>query len=410
MHAKSDSSSPPDKLLYSYQKALDETVKHGASPRRLFRVLYPIRALVVQGRQRVSTDMEEIQWFIERAIQQADLTAPEELELFFGLDNKAIRAMLSFLEKIGHLVRVSGRLKLTKLGEESVAHHVSFQERDTQFKLYFDAFGNRPLRQEHYRIRFYENLPEQPGYWIFPPWFRQWDADSLTELIRRKDRSHYGVMDEISSISPTTEESILYMPVHVVERQVDVEETADLPVYLVFNTLPGYRDTELELSINQDLIILDWLRSTSADLLDALGKRLDMFGLGSKDYRIEQDPVWGIKVFIDPAVISRQDGKSFSGGANQRITINHIGRYLLASEWCVLLTCDDYTIRQEAGVQDCLEMLEFSYSDPSLDDVRRSISMVNRRLNLPTDISVNMLFEEANRRKMDRAASRLEEF
>jgi len=353
--------------------------------------------------------MEEIQWFIERAIQQADLTTPEELEFFFGLDNKAIRAMLSFLEKVGHVVRVSGRLKLTNLGEESVAHHVSFQERDTQFKLYFDAFGNRPLRQEHYRIRFYEILPEHPGYWIFPPWFRQWDVDSLSELINRKDRSHYGVMDEISSVSPTTEESILYMPVYIVERQVDVEETTELPVYLVFNTLPGYRDTELELSINQDLIISDWLRSTSADLLNALGKRLDMFGLGSKDYFIEQDPVWGVKVFIDPAVISRQVGKSFSGGANQRLTINHIGQYLLASEWCVLLTCDDYTIRQEAGIQDCLEMLEFSYSDPSKNDIDRTISVVNRRLNLHTNISIKILFDEANRRGMNRAVNRLEE-
>lgn len=410
MQYKSDNSLPPDKLLYSHQKALDETVALGAIPRRLFRVLYPIRVMNIHGRQRVSTDMEEIQWFIERAIHQANLTTVEDLEFFLGLDARYIWSMISFLEKIGHLITTGGKLKLSSLGEESVAHRISYQERETQFKLYFDAFGNRPLRQEHYRMRFYETPPENPGYWIFPPWFRRWDPESLTRLSQRNDRSRYGLLDEIKSISPAVEDRILYMPVYIVERAVEMDEKSDLPDYLVFNTLPGYRDIELEQSINQDPVVWDWLGVTGADLQDVLVKRLNGFGLTPEQYRIKEDPTWGVEVFLDPSTISGEDGMYSRNAASQKITFKHIGRYLLAADWCVLLTSEDHAVRFEAGIQDCLEKLEHSHSDPSMDDINRSIALINRRLTLDPGITINTLVDEANRRGMNRAINRLERF
>lgn len=408
MQDRSDNSLHPDKLLYSPQKALDETVALGAVPRRLFRVLYPVRVIEVHGRQRVSTDMEEIQWFIERAIHQADLNTVDDLEFFLGLDAKYIRVMISFLETIGHVTTTGGKLKLLPLGEESVAHRVSYQERETQFKLYFDAFGNRPLRQEHYRVKFYETPPDNPGYLIFPHLFRKWDPEALTRLNHQKDRSRYGLLDEVRSISPATEDRILYMPVYIVERAVDVDEISDLPDYLVFNTLPGYRDVELEQSINQDPIVWDWLGSVGANLEEVLAKRLGGFGLKDGQYRVQEDPIWGVEAYIEPSAISTENGMSARNAADQKITLKQIGRYLMAGDWCVLLTCEDRSIRLAAGVQDCLEKLEYSHSDPSAEDINKTIAVINRRLNLDPGITISTLMDEANHRGMYRTISRLE--
>jgi hypothetical protein len=206
------------------------------------------------------------------------------------------------------------------------------------------------------------------------------------------------------------EEGFLYMPVYIVERRMDAEETPELPSYLVFNTLPGYRDDELELSINQDLVLLDWLRTTSADFQVALDKRLDGFGLGREDYRIKPDPVWGTKVFVDSAAVSPSEGRLSRDDSDQRITINHIGRYMLAADWCFLVTCEDLTIRREAAIQDCLEMLEYSHSDPSLEEVDRSMAMTNQRLDLHPGITLPMMLAEAGQRGKNRAVDRLERF
>jgi hypothetical protein len=406
MQARSDNFLPLDKILYSHQKALDETVTRGAIPRRLFRVLYPVRAMNVQGRQRIATDMEEIQWFMERAIHQADLTSAEDLEFFFGLDEKTIRAMLSFLEKIGHVqIASGGRLALTRLGEESVAQRISYQERDTEFKLYFDAFGNRPLRREHFRAKLYDSPPMTPGFWIFPPLFRNWDAEALTRLSQDKERNRYGLWDEVSSISAAVEDQILYLPVYIVERKVRVGETAELPVYLAFTTLPGYRDDELEQTINQDPLLVDWLESNSENLQTALDRRLEGFGLQPEHYRVEEDPTWGTKVFLDPAALTKAEGMS-----DQRITIAQIGRYMLAADWCFLLICEDPAVRQEAAIQDCLELLEYSHSDPSREEIDCSIALNNRRLDLQPGLTLPLLLAEAGQRGKNRAIERLERF
>jgi hypothetical protein len=259
-----------EKLLYSYQKALDEFLALGLIPQRLFRILYPIRIVDIFGRQRFSTNMEESQWFVERGIYEANLISTNDLTEYLGLDKDFVNKMLIFLRQINHLVDSDGKLSLTELGIRSVQEQICYQEQDTNFKLYFDAFGNYPLLQEHIRIKLFDEIPENPSFHPPLPIFPEWDIKALSDLHARVDRYRYGLMDEVGTITHSQEDKIAYMPAYVIERKSDLGDSTNLnlPTYFVFSSVPGYRDIVLEKPVNESPQVLNWLRFLKTESLE----------------------------------------------------------------------------------------------------------------------------------------------
>lgn len=409
MQTNLETSSPPERYLYSYQKALDETLGLGTLPRRLFRVLYPIRIIEVHGKQRIATDMEEIQRYIERAIHEAGLTTSEELQAFLGLDAQFVDKFLLFLTQIGHLTTMDNKLALTLLGLDSLEAGVCYQEYETNFMLYFDALGNQPLSQEHFRVKVYESISDNMGFWIFPPIFHSWDPNSIAKLQKQSDKSRYGLLDEVVTVISSREDKIVYMPVYIVERAIDVPLGSNLPLYLVFNTVKGYRDFELEQALNGDSISINWLKNAGEPLGVALNSKLDTIGIKIKNSQLRQNPLVGIELVLNTEDISHGNSSS-SVELEKNITVQRIGKYLLASEWCVWLTCDDPGIRLEAGIQNCLEWLEYSFSKPEVKAISQFIEIVNKRLVTNPAITISRLREEAKKRDMYRAKERLVDF
>lgn len=403
-------SSPLERYLYSYQKALDETLSLGALPRRLFKVFYPIRVIDVYGRQRIPTDMEEIQRYIERAIHDAGLSTSEELQAFLGLDGQFVNKFLLFLSQIGHLANTNNKLSLTLLGLDSLEADISYQEYETSFMLYFDAFGNQPLSQEHFRVKVQEEIGESKGYWIFPPIFHNWDPTAMTRLQQRSDRSRFGLLDEVVTIMSSREDRIVYMPVYIVERVIDVPADSTLPIYLVFSTVKGYRDFELEKALNGDAIALNWLKNSGEPRGMAIKSRFDSFGIKIGDSQVHLNLSVGTELVLRSEDISHNGNFITTPVSEKEITIQMIGKYLLASEWCIWLTCEDKDIRWEASIQNCLQWLEHSYSEPTPGEIDRFISTVNNRLALDPEITAVLLLREAGRRGASRAMDRLSSF
>ena len=409
MPASSETSFPPQKILYSYRKALDTALALNTVPRRILSVLYPIRVIDVRGKQRSYVDMEEAQAFIERGLHEAGLTTTEELQAFFGLDKKFIQSMLTFLEQIGHVTRVNNNgFALTVTGIESVERGVSYREFETSFKLYFEAIGNHPLSQEHFRVKMYENPVDNQGFQVIPHVYSPWDPKCVNELQKRKDKSRYGIMDEVKTIFTSSESQTVYMPVYFVERIVATPDPLTLPRYLAFSSVKGYRDVELEQGVNQSTMILNWFEPSNISLDDAISKKMSAWGVSSQNYTQRANPELGVEVVVRAEDIAAEKNPALSGGVESRLTLDKIGQYTLASEWCIWLTCDDHAIRFDAGVQNCLEWLQKAGSSPSKEVVERFVENVNKRLFLSPPITIQILFEQATNQHKFNAVDRLE--
>ncbi len=397
-----------DKLLYSHQKALNELIALGLIPQRLFRILYPVRIVDVFGKQRFSSNIEESQWFVERGIHEAKLSSIDDLAEYLGLDHQFIKKMLAFLKQINHLEIDNGKLSLTELGIRSVQEQICYQEQETNFRLFFDAFGNYPLLQEHMRIKHLDEIPENIPFHPPLPIFPEWDSKSLSDLHHRSDRYRYGLMDEVSQIGHSQVDKIIYMPVYIIERKVRRTDTAGVPNYLAFSSIPGYRDFELERIVNEVPEVLNWLSLLKRESPEeAIRKRMQGLNIEKGSFEIVLESVLGIEVIVNGNAISTAK-KNTNLDQSNRLTINSIGKYLLATDWCIWVTSNDESIRRRAAVQQTLEWLHNSVAPPQRGDIEKFIIEINNRLSVKSPITRNELMTEAIKEGLFTAIDRLE--
>jgi hypothetical protein len=125
------------------------------------------------------------------------------------------------------------------------------------------------------------------------------------------------------------------------------------------------------------------------------------------NYRIVGDSKWGVTAIVDSDVISITDSIANFEQSN-RLTINNIGRYLLASDWCIWITCKDESIRRRAAIQQSLEWLNNSVANPQVGDIEKFILGMNNRLSISRHIMKKEVLEEARRKRLDTAIERLE--
>jgi hypothetical protein len=397
------SASSAERLLYSPQKALDMALELGAAPQRLFRVLYPIWRVQVEGRQRTSQDFEELEWFIERGIQEATLNSVPTLAHFFGLEERFVNKVTNFLQGIGHLKNEQGQLALTELGRASVQQRVRLQEQKTGAALYFEGVGSRPLKREHYSIPLYPEPSKDRTFQTFYLFSHRWRKEALQELKSRVDREAYNLPDEVTEIRALDQE-LVYLPLYIIQRRPGPPE--NLPLFLAFSRIPGMRDEVLEQALNHEPLIQVPLRQANQDdLEDAVKQALNQRGLAQEQWYLQTKGAWGPQVMIAAEVLRRGRGKN--GETQRGLALGEIGKYLLARDWCVWLTCDDPEVRQQAALEQLLEWLQHVTATPTAEALHQRLAVIPKRLKIKP-IPVATLLKAATQRGLGRALERLD--
>jgi hypothetical protein len=173
----------------------------GLIPLRLFRVLYPLWRVRVDGRQRIAMEFDEVELYLERGLLEAGFSSVAELAAFFGLELSFVQRIINFSRGSGHVNGDDAHLVLTELGFESVRQRVRYEDQKASAELYFDALGNCPLTPEHYKIPILESLPAA-GKTPFQAFFHfehTWNEGALEPILQNPDKRRYNLPDEISA-------------------------------------------------------------------------------------------------------------------------------------------------------------------------------------------------------------------
>jgi hypothetical protein len=405
MPVSSNNGSSNERILYSHHKALDAILDLGAIPERLFRVFYPLWRVQVDGHQRIATDFEELEWFMERGIHDIGITSLEALASFFGLEERFVRSLVSFLQHIEHIKGDDNHLELTQLGLESVRARIRYQEQRTSAYLYFDGLGSRPLTKKHYLIPVYEDISVNQRFWAFYPFNHQWNESAVDNLMSQPNRDAYNLPDEVTQIELVGREPI-YMPAYVIQRREDKQ--LHLPEFLVFSRIQGLRDDVLEKAINTESTALRSLAQTRQNNLgQSIAEVLSEKTLKLDDWHFNQQGAMGYQVTVNAHVIV-DDTYLFDDDKNHiGLTFRDIGRYLTIYDWCVWVTCDEPDIRVKAATQQILEWLQYATKAPSLDDIEKQLTTIQKRMDIE-DLSLETIIDQALELGLSRALDRLE--
>jgi hypothetical protein len=389
-----------ERILYSPHKALDQSLDLGAIPERLFYIFYPIWRVQVEGRQRVQTNFEELEWFLERGLHDCQLSTFLELSQFFGLEESFVRQLVNFLEGIGHIRVVKDHLFLTDLGKTSVQEKVRYQDQETSTLLYFDGLSSRPLTQDHYKIKIFETLPEHTIFQALFFFNHVWDQVPLEQLLKHPDRAKYNLPDEISNLTPLSKEPA-YIPIYIIQRRTD--QSSQLPPYLVFSNVKGLRDLTLEETVNTEPYIRSALgHAVRSGLEMAVKSKLQNRGIPEDAWYLTASSLLGARVMLNGEMITESSNHQKKTG----LTIQDIGRYFLVEDWCVWLTTDDLEKRKEASIEQLLEWLQQSTAAPTKEIIENKILQSSNRLEVEP-VSIKTLVDLASQRGLARAMERL---
>jgi len=394
---------PKDYLLYHYYTALDQVQELGLLPVRLFRVLYPLWRVRVEGRQRVAAELDELEWFIERGIHAGGLKSAHELAAFFGLETMLVQKLISQARKIGHITGEEGNLALTTLGQASVFERVRYEERELHSELYFDAFSNLPLTAEHYKIPILESLPEKTPFQALYHFDQTWNSAALEGLLNSPDKAQFNLPDEIRATQLLSPEPV-YLPVYFVEvRENKPEGRLGL---LVFSQVRGLRDKMLEYAVNRDPKIYRALLARSNSRAEAVQRYFEQHGLRKDAWYLNENGPQGAQIMVDGEVFL--PGADDETEENLRLTLRSVGRYTLIYDWCIWVMCDDASIRTQAAAEQLVDWLQNVNLRPTQFEIKQKIANLCKRLNVPA-LTVEVLSNIARRKGSTRAVERLSE-
>ncbi len=390
-------------LLYSHYRALDLVQEQDLIPLRLFRVLYPLWRVRLEGRQQVATEFDELEWYLERALQETGFVTMDELSVFFGLELPFVERLIAFLRRIGHLDGDNTHLRLTALGTASVRDRIRYEDQKVTTELYFDGLGNNLLTPEHFKIPILETLPEKTPFQAFYHFDHTWQPEVLTRLMESPDKQRFNLPDEVSSAQLLNTQPV-YMPAYFVEARG--KDPASPPRLLVFSQVRGLHDTVLEQAVNRDPTVFRALKARSDSRPEAVRRYFEQSGLKKDAWYLNEEGQWGAQVMVDGQVFLPSNAADEDEAS--RLTLRSVGRYSLIYDWCIWVVCDDINIRKQAAAEQLLEWLQNANAKPPAEEVRRKKASLYQRLSLPPQ-PVQDLLGLARRRGYARAAERLEE-
>ncbi|WP_020671911.1 hypothetical protein [Amycolatopsis nigrescens] len=219
-------------IRYPAERALEDAAfDQDTVPTRIFTVLLPLWRVEVRSTVTEGEPYQLIDRYLERGIAEAGLQTTAELAAFFAIEEKLVDRALRSLAAIGHLAESGGRFTLTTLGAASVRDQVRYVvTAGDRRRLYFDAFGSRPLTRPYYHSRTVTLLPEDrlaaaldsPGGSKFlrllsPYPFRR---EALTELAGNPERDHFNLPTRMDGPESVAEDRV-YLPLYLVRAVQD---------------------------------------------------------------------------------------------------------------------------------------------------------------------------------------------
>ena len=390
-------------LLYSHYKALDQVQEMGLIPLRLFRVLYPLWRVRIEGRQRITTEFDELEWYLERGLQEAGFSSVGELAAFFGLEQGFVQKSIGQARGIGHISGDDEHLSLTELGLASLKDRVHYQDQTTSAELYFDALGNTPLTTEHDKIPILETLPEKTPFQAFYHFDRTWQEAALTQMVQSPDKQRFNLPDEITTTQLLNHEPA-YMPAYFIE--VRENKTSSPPRLLVFSQVRGLHDTVLEEAVNRDPTIYRALKAKTDSRAESVRRYFEHSGLKKDAWYLNENGPWGAQVMVDGQVF--MPGSELDEAESGRLSLRSVGRYTLIYDWCIWVMCDDVKIRKQAAAEQLLEWLQGATATPSPLEIKRKFASMCQRLSIEL-LPVTDVLALARQKGLARAAERLEE-
>lgn len=368
-------------ISYPEQRALEDAAyAHGLVPTRIFTILLPVWRVEIQATVTESKDYQVIDRFVERAIVEGGLDTVPAIAEFLALDETIVDRALRFLTAINHVSVTDGRFALTPLGVRSVRDQKS--HRRTQHdrrKLYFDAFGSRPLPRPYYDSRavtFIERHDAHPalaavdGRGFMLGNLAAFRREALAELARIPDRDAFNLPDRVENPESLGEECV-YLPLYVV-RAV---RSGYPPRYLAYGQAADESDPHLTSICEHTREIVSVceheLASDELAERERITKWLARRNLGRSRPTRTAEGTWRVTL---PA-------SAFGG--NAALGLSQLGSYVVLGNLFFHAWCADESARRRALVERVNAYLG-ARSNVVEDTLMKRVEQMSRQLELGT--------------------------
>lgn len=367
-------------ISYPEQRALEDAAYgHGLIPTKIFTVLLPIWRVEIQATVTEAEDYAVIDRFLERAIHEGGLSTVRELAGFLALDEVIVDRALRFLIAIEHVQATGGRFALTPLGVKSVRDNKSYRRiQHDRRRLYFDAFGSRPLPRRYYDSRavtFIErhevgravDAVDGQGFMLAnAPAFRR---EALAELARIPDRDDFNLPERIDDPQCLGEEYV-YLPLYLV-RAV---QPGCQPRYLAYSQVRDEADPHLTSICEQTSEIVSACEHESSpnesSERDRIAQWLLKRNLGRSRPTRNAEGTWQVTL---PA-------SAF--GRDRALGLSQLGSYVMLGSVFFHAWCVDEPTRRHALVK---RVDEYSRRQPCVsEDTLKKVERISRQLQLGT--------------------------
>ncbi|MDQ3577603.1 MAG: hypothetical protein M3443_08370 [Actinomycetota bacterium] len=369
---------------YPEQRVLEDAAfARGVVPTRIFALLLPVWCVSIQADVTEAEDYELIDRYLARGIAEGALTTTAELAEFYALEPELVDRALRALSAIGHLHTVAGRWALTELGVRSVQDKRRYvRTREDRRKLYFDAFGSRPLTRPYYDSRKVTlltadaamdlRLGDGPQFQMLYS-TRGFDGRALAALAANPHRDRFNLPERIDHLRRLGPEELVFLPLYVV-RGLD---SSRRPRFLAYGQASAEADPDLGDLVDQVLEVVRVLEAEAASTRpqDAENRAR---AWSSKRNVDECRPVWlpsGLLRLLVPA-------RGF-GDDEGKLSSSRVGSFVVLGNSFFQLWCDDDEVRRGALVNRA-DSFPGVRSRVDRDQLQDWVARISRQLDLGT--------------------------
>lgn len=385
--------------LFSYpeQRVLEDVAfAHGATPTRIFSLLFPVWCVTVSATVTEAEDYDLIDRYLERGIAEGGFSVTTDLARFFALDEVIVDRALRALAAIGHVTWSNGVWTLTQLGLRSTTDQKRYViKAEDRRKLYFDGWGSRPLTRPHYDARKVTLAPLGAGFGHFRALHttRGFDQSALHQLANNPERDRFNLPERIDNPRLVCAPEQLFLPTYVV-RALEGNRVR----YFVYSQAGDEADPDLTALAEHTPEIAGLLETEASERYDGEQRARDWLSRNGLDsHRLTRSDGGMLRVTLPSA--------AFDGDQCQ--PLYRLGSFVIQSTGFFQVWCQDEQVRRRA----LLERLEFyvtARSQISRVQVESWLARLGRQLGFPA-VTVDEVAAMARRAGKRRLASQLNE-
>lgn len=389
-----------DRLIhYPEERALEHaafTLK--AAPTRIFKLLLPVYHVEIRATITEAKPYALIDRYLEHGIARGRLETVPRLAEFFALDESLVDRAVRFLIAIGHITESGGHLTITELGYRSIREDFRYEvARRDRRKLYFDAFGSRPLSRRYYdgeKVTFV-SANDARGRWFKALMsMRQFRTEALTELSSHPDREGLNLPHRVEDLEYLGAEQV-FLPAYVIRAVLP-----DRVRYLAYTQIGDEDDEEITRLCEQTTEIASLLENEQRGVEDGINmpsvrQRLAKMNLDRYVPERRPDGTWEI---VLPT-------SAFGGNG---LSISKVGSFIVHGHDVIRVWSPDANLRHRALFERVDNYLT-SRARVGADDVENQIRQITHQLRLdPVDLrSLGHMARNAGRKGLAAQLRRL---